>query len=89
VAAEVLRLTEDEDSTLDELAGALSRDPALSAKLLRLSNSSLFNLGQEITTLQRATMVLGMKTVKLMSLSFSLAGSLPREGEIAAFDLQE
>ncbi len=89
VALEVLRLTQDEESTVDDLAQCLSRDPALAAKLLKLSNSSLFGMGQEITTLQRATMVLGMKTVKLMSLSFSLASSLPKSGRAAGFDLVE
>ncbi len=86
VAMEVLRLTQDENSTIDDLADCLSRDPALAAKLLKLSNSSLFSMGQEITTLQRATMVLGMKTVKLMSLSFSLASDIPREGSEGGFD---
>ena len=86
VAVEVLRLTEDEDSTLDELATTLGRDPVLSAKLLKLSNSSLFGAGAEITTLQRAAMVLGLKTVKLMSLSFSLVGTLPKHGMAGGFD---
>ncbi len=89
VAVEVLRLTQDENSTLDDLAAALSRDPALAAKILRLSNSSLFSLGQEVTTLQRATMVLGLKTVKLMSLSFSLVGAIPRKGAENGFDFVE
>jgi two-component system cell cycle response regulator len=89
VAMEVLRLTQEENSTIDDLAGCISRDPALAAKLLKLSNSSLFNMGQEITTLQRATMVLGMKTVKLMSLSFSLVGAIPREGSEAGFNFSE
>ena len=52
VAMEVLRLTQDEDSTIDDLAACVSRDPALAAKLLKLSNSSLFSMGQEITTQQ-------------------------------------
>ena len=89
VAVEVLALAQDDDSTIDDLAECLGRDPALAAKLLKLSNSSLFSVGGEITTLQRATMVLGMKTVKLMSLSFSLAGSVPSEGTEAGFDVKE
>ncbi len=84
-AMEVLRLCREEDATLDDLAGAISKDPALSVKLMRYANSPLVNMGQEVTTLQRATLVLGMKSVQLMSLSFSLAGSLPREGR-AEFD---
>jgi diguanylate cyclase (GGDEF)-like protein len=80
VAMRVLQLMQDENVTLDALAKVLSNDPALSAKLLKLSNSTLFNLGSEVTTLQRATMVLGLKSVKVMALSFSLAGSLPTKG---------
>ena len=80
VALEVLRLCDDERSTLDDLAQAVQKDPALAAKMLKLSNSSMFSLGQEVTTLKHASMVLGMKTVKLMSLSFSLAQSLPKNG---------
>ena len=81
VAVEVLRLCKEEETTLDDLADVLSRDPALSVRLLRFANSSLYNLGQEVTTIQRACLVLGMKTVQLMSLSFSLAEALPRGSE--------
>jgi len=89
VALEVLRISQDEDATLDDMASCLSRDPALAAKLLKLANSSLFSTGKLVTTLQRATMLLGMKTVKLMALSFSLAGSLPKKGKQGSFDFTE
>ena len=91
VALEALRLTQDDESTLDDLARVLEQDPALAAKLLKLANSSLFHLGQDVTSLQRAVMVLGMKTVKLMSLSFSLVSELPSgstpAGSSETFDL--
>ncbi len=89
VALEVLRISQDEDATLDDMASCLSRDPALAAKILKLANSSLFSSGKAVTTLQRATMLLGMKTVKLMALSFSLAGSLPKKGKQGSFDFTE
>ena len=86
VAVEVIQQTQDDDCTIDILAETISRDPALAAKLLRLSNSSLFKIGQDVTTLSRAAMVLGLKTVKLMSLSFSLVDALPTSGTEAGFD---
>jgi diguanylate cyclase (GGDEF)-like protein len=89
VALEVLRISQDEDASLDDMASCLSRDPALAAKLLKLANSSLFGGGKAVTTLQRATLLLGMKTVKLMALSFSLAGSLPKNGKHGSFDFGE
>jgi diguanylate cyclase (GGDEF)-like protein len=84
VAVEVLRLCREEETTLEELARALSFDPALSNRLLRFANSSLGNLGDqgsEIGSLNRAALVLGMKSVQLMALSFSITASLPRSGE--------
>jgi diguanylate cyclase (GGDEF)-like protein len=77
VAAEILRLTRDEESSIADLAECISRDPALAAKMLKLANSSRFSMGREITTLERATRVLGLKTAKLMSLGFSLVGAVP------------
>jgi HD-like signal output (HDOD) protein/GGDEF domain-containing protein len=86
VALEVLRLCRAEETTLDDLARALSSDPAMAARLLRFANSSLYGCGEEVRTLQRATLVLGMKTVQLMSLSFSLVHAVPREGNSGGYD---
>jgi len=86
VALEVLRLCRAEETTLDDLARALSADPALASRLLRFANSTLYGCGEEVRTLQRATLVLGMKTVQLMSLSFSLVAAVPRAGSCGAFD---
>jgi diguanylate cyclase (GGDEF)-like protein len=89
VAMEVLRLSEDENAGLDEYASVISRDPALAAKLLKLSNSALFSFGGEVTTLEKATLVLGMRTVQLMSLSFSLIRDLPKSGGAPSFQHSE
>lgn len=86
VAVEVLRITRDEHATIGDLAQVLSQDPALSAKILKLANSSMFRRGDPVTSLDKATMRLGMKTVTLMALSFSLASNLPRKGENRGFD---
>lgn len=89
VAMEVLRLTSEEGTTLDDLASTISKDPALAAKLLKLSNSSLFSMSHEVATLQKATMVLGMKSVMLMALSFSLSDAAPSEGKSGLFDYKD
>ena len=81
----MLRLSRDPEASLDDMAQVLSRDPALCTKMLRTANSARFSLGHEVTTLQQATMVLGMKSVRLMALSFSLASSLPKSGS-GSFD---
>ena len=89
VALQVLQLAKDDNAGIDEFADAISLDPALSAKLLKLSNSSVFSMNTDVSTLQQATMVLGLKTVQLMSLSFSLASALPQSGSVGAFEFTE
>ncbi len=86
VAVEVLRVTNDEDASIEDLAEIISRDPVLSAKLLKLANSAVFRRGSAVASLEMAAMRLGMKTVKLMALSFSLANDLPRTGKGSGFD---
>ncbi len=78
VAIEVLELTRDTNVAIEDLTYAMARDPVLSAKMLRLANSSLFRRGDPVTTLLDAAVRLGLKTVKLMALSFTLAEALPR-----------
>ena len=86
VALEVLRLSKDPDAGISDLAKAISTDPALSAKIIKLANSPSYRRGRDITSLAQATSVLGMKTLKLLALSFSLARTLPRSGESTTFD---
>ena len=89
VAMEILRLSRDENSELEDYAEAISRDPAMSAKLLKLSNSSMFSMTQDVTNMRQATMVLGMKTIQLMSLSFSLTRSAASSKPSGDFDFAE
>ncbi len=88
VATEILRLTRDEGVSLDELSMVVSQDPALTAKLMKLANSSLFARGTDVVSLDQAMMRLGLKTVKLMALSFSLVNSVQQsKGEGFDFPL--
>lgn len=89
VAIDILRLSRSDDVELADMANAISRDPALAGKMLKLANSAMFSTGShQITTLQRAVMQLGMKTVKLMSLSFSLVSTVPTKSS-GGFDIDK
>ncbi|MCB2175779.1 MAG: GGDEF domain-containing protein [Actinomycetales bacterium] len=72
VAAELLRLADDERASLEDIARVIGRDPALAGQLLRVANSAMFGMGGTTTSLTRAASILGLRTVKLLSLSFSV-----------------
>jgi diguanylate cyclase (GGDEF)-like protein len=78
VAAEVLELTRDPQVDAGRLKQCIERDPALTVKLLRVVNSSLFGLGQPVADLGQALALLGTKPLKLLVLGFSLPDGLYR-----------
>ncbi len=73
VAVEVLRITNDPQASVNELSDVISQDPVLAARLLKVANSPSFGAGREVTSIDRAMMLLGLKAVKMLALSFSLA----------------
>ena len=63
---------------LNDIAEVIETDPALTVKLLKTANSPLFGLSQKISSIQQATVILGLRAVKVMALSFSLVDTLDR-----------
>jgi putative nucleotidyltransferase with HDIG domain len=72
VIADVLRLTDDPEAELDDVAELVSRDPALTAKLLRISNSAHYGMRQNVGTVKLALVVLGMQEVRNIALGVAV-----------------
>ncbi len=89
VALDVLRLCQDPQSDIGELVDRLSRDPILAGKVLQMANSAYYNRGHEVTSLHRAAVMLGPRTLKVLALGFTLANELPHYGRQGGFDLQQ
>jgi len=76
VALQVLKMTQSEDVSIAEIARVIQQDPALTARLLKTVNSSLFGMSRKISSLPQAMVVLGLRTVKVIVLSFSLVDTM-------------
>lgn len=72
VATKVIQLLEDEDATADDLAKAVSSDPAVAARVLKISNSSFYGAQRQIQTLPHAIMMLGFVTLKSVVVAASV-----------------
>jgi HD-like signal output (HDOD) protein len=79
VAGEVLHLTSNPRVDVRALKECIEHDPALTVKILRVVNSSLFGLSREVGDLNQALALLGIKPLKLLVLGFSLPDNLFRE----------
>lgn len=76
VAMQVLQLTNSPQVDNRAIKECIENDPALTGKILRVVNSSLFGLSREVSDLNQAIALLGSKPLKLLVLGFSLPNSL-------------
>ena len=85
IAVQILNTVQRDDASLHDLGKIISADPALTAKLLRVANSSIYSLPNPVSSIERALTVLGMNVIKSIALSFAIAGEL-RGSEKGGFD---
>ncbi len=85
VVLEVLDLCQRDDIGIGKVAKAIARDPALTAKILRVANSPWYGVRAQVKTLDRAVTLLGINATLSLALSFSLVRSL-RRSRGARFD---
>src|SRR5271170_835549 len=76
IAVRVLELCQRSNLDLSEIARVVAQDPALCAKILRTVNSAFYGNGHPVSTLDNALVILGLRSVKTLILSFSLIGNL-------------
>jgi len=81
MAAQVLRVSADPDATAEDLRRVISMDQALTSQILKISNSAMFGMMREVTTLTQAIMTLGMATIKSVVIASS-AKSLYHRGTV-------
>lgn len=72
VATKVMQLVESESTTSEELAKIVASDPAVAARVLKISNSSFYGCQRQIQTLSHAIMILGFSTLKSLVVAASV-----------------
>ena len=72
VLAEVIRVADDDDSSAGDIAEVIMKDPALSARILRIVNSPFYGSMREISSVNQSVVTLGTRAVKALALSASL-----------------
>jgi HD-like signal output (HDOD) protein len=86
-AMRVLDMSRDENVTLVQIADVISTDPALASRILRFANSPFSGVSREVGSIRHAVMMLGVRTVTMLSLGFSLVSD--RTSECEGFDYNQ
>lgn len=63
ICLKVQNLMEDESSTIEDFANVISVDPSLTSRLLKIANSSIYNLPGQISTISRALTIIGTQAL--------------------------
>jgi putative nucleotidyltransferase with HDIG domain len=67
-ALHVMRQTESNTTSASSVAQSLAQDQSLSVRVLRLSNSAYYGLTRQVSDLQEAVVVLGMRSVRNLAM---------------------
>jgi HD-like signal output (HDOD) protein len=77
VARQLIKTLNDDNVSVAEVRNIIARDPALTAKLLRLANSAQFGLPRRISSLDESIHMVGMAKVRTMSIGACMSDSFP------------
>lgn len=83
VVLNLLAQLQDPNAELSEIATIIAEDPVLSVKLIKLVNSAAFSGRREITSLQHAVSMLGLRQVKSWATLLSLRNMADKPNELS------
>jgi len=66
---QINKVINDPNTSAYDIAAILSEDPAMSVKVLKLSNSAFYGLKREITSIKQAIVIMGIEAVRSLVLS--------------------
>jgi diguanylate cyclase (GGDEF)-like protein len=75
IALQIVALAGDPESEVGKVAATISRDPGLTAKVLRVANSPLYSKRRKSENLRQALVALGLNAATTLALSFSLVSA--------------
>jgi putative nucleotidyltransferase with HDIG domain len=84
----VLEVCNNPQTSPADLNHVISLDPVLVGRVLKLINSAYYGLGQQVTNLVRAIIMLGINTVKNLALSTAVMRNLPANKDLDGLNME-
>lgn len=86
-ALQIIRACAREEVTSNEISDIAETNPALTAELLRVANSPLYGISREVTSINGAVAVLGLRALRNIVLCISIHDAIDKEA-IPGFDAE-
>jgi putative nucleotidyltransferase with HDIG domain len=88
VVANLIKVVTSAETSAEDAAELIEKDPALTSKVLRLANSAFYGIPRSISSVQSAVVILGFNTLKSIVLSASVMDLFPVKASGGSFDRQ-
>ena len=87
VAVRIIDMSNDRELYAAKISEVIANDPVLSARLLQVSNSSIFPFRREITNLNQALAILGIQLTMSIAIGFAIVDMMRNcESKDSGFD---
>ena len=86
IAMEVSRLAHDPVSGMSDIVRIIHDDPSLTAKLLRVANSSFYGMSRHVESLNTALVILGMRELANIVSCIAIFRAFPQKAGQMTFD---
>ncbi|GAB4338702.1 MAG: HDOD domain-containing protein [Candidatus Abyssubacteria bacterium] len=86
IPMKILEVIAKEDSSMQDVAKIIERDPSLAANILKVANSPYYGVRQKVATLQLALTILGLTEIINTVTSLSVVHMFPLHGGGAGLD---
>jgi len=73
IVMKLMDVVNSSDSSAEDAAELIEKDPALTSKMIRLANSAFYGIPRSISSVTSAVVVLGFNTIRSLVLSASVA----------------
>ncbi len=85
----VLEVCNHPNASANDLNRVISLDPVLTGQVLKLINSAYYSLPNQISSLTRAIIMLGLNTVKNLALSTAVLGTMGRQDSFQSMPMDD
>jgi HD-like signal output (HDOD) protein len=86
IMARLIAVVNSPDTSAEDAAELIEKDPALTTKVLRLANSAFYGMPRSVSSVSSSVVILGFNTLKSLVLGASVINLFPQKGEKSAFD---
>jgi HD-like signal output (HDOD) protein len=89
IVQQVQKLVADPRSNMSQIALIITRDQSIAARVIRLVNSAFYGLGNKVSSIQQAIMLLGLNTVKNLVIGVSVVKTFEGARNATLFDREK